>query len=360
MKKTAILLTALWAVLALAAWTVPQKAMDAAERRPLAQRPALTLEGAASGRFQADFEDYSLDQFPLRQTFRRLKALFHRGILGQRDDHGIYLCQGHAAAQVYPLKDASLEHALSRFSYLHQGFLAGSPAKMAIIPDKNYYLAPDSGQLSIDYDVLFRQVREALPWAEQIDLTAFLTAEDFYRTDTHWRQERLLGAAQALCAALDVTAPRQEDYQVETLDQPFYGVYYGQAALPMEPDTISLLRSPLLDACTVYDYESGQTTAVYDESKLEGKDLYEVFLSGPRSLLTIRNSSGQAGKELLVFRDSFASAIVPLLLRDYESVTLIDIRYIQIDLLDRFLDYHGQDVLLLYSAPVLNSGETIK
>jgi len=41
-------------------------------------------------------------------------------------------------------------------------------------------------------------------------------------------------------------------------------------------------------------------------------------------------------------------------------VTLVDIRYIQIDVLDRFLDFHGQDVLLLYSVPVLNNSGTIK
>lgn len=360
MKKTAIFLTILWAVLTLAAWTAPTKAVDDAERRPLSPRPAFRLEQVLSGRFQTDFESGSLDQFPFRQSFRRLKALFHRNVLGQRDDHGIYLCQGHAVAQVYPMKADSLDHALSRFSYLHRGFLQGSSAKMAVIPDKNYYLGEESGQLSLNYDALFRQVEEALPWAEQIDLTGSLTAEDFYRTDAHWRQERLFGAAKAICESLGVSPPKPEDYRVETLERPFYGVYYGQAALPMEPDELSLLRSPLLDECTVFDYESGQTLGIYDESKKTGKDLYEIFLSGPRSLLTVRNPNGTAGRELLIFRDSFASAIAPLLLSDYETVTLIDIRYIQIDLLDRFVDFHGQDVLLLYSVPVLNSGETIK
>ena len=360
MKKKALFLTALWSALILAAWILPPKPVDDAERRPLAQRPALTLESAVSGRFQTDFESYSLDQFPFRQTFRRLKAIFHRSVLGQQDDHGIYLCQGHAVAQVYPLKEDSLDHAISRFAYLHQGFLQGSPVKMAIIPDKNYYLAEESGQLSLDYGALFRRFREEMPWAEQIDLTGALSAEDFYRTDAHWRQERLFDTARAICTALDIAAPEKDDYRVELLERPFYGVYYGQAALPMEPDTMALLHSTLLDGCTVYDHESGKTLGIYDVSKVTGKDMYEVYLSGPRSLLTIYNPKGREGRELLIFRDSFASAIAPLLLNDYSTVTLIDIRYIQIDHLDRFVDFHGQDVLLLYSAPVLNSGETIK
>ena len=63
---------------------------------------------------------------------------------------------------------------------------------------------------------------------------------------------------------------------------------------------------------------------------------------------------------MIVFRDSFASAMVPLLLQDYAKVTLIDIRYIQIDILERFVTFNGQDVLFLYSTLVLNNSGAIK
>lgn len=128
----------------------------------------------------------------------------------------------------------------------------------------------------------------------------------------------------------------------------------------MEPETLYLLESNLLDSCTVYDYETGKTLRVYDRSKEDGKDLYEIFLSGSKSLLTIENPKATTDRELLIFRDSFGSAMAPLLVQDYAKVTLVDIRYIQMDVLDRFLDFHGQDVLLLYSTLVLNNSETIK
>ena len=41
-------------------------------------------------------------------------------------------------------------------------------------------------------------------------------------------------------------------------------------------------------------------------------------------------------------------------------MTVADIRYMHMDVLDRFVDFHGQDVLLLYSTLVLNNSETIK
>ena len=199
-----------------------------------------------------------------------------------------------------------------------------------------------------------------LPWAEEIDLRPTLTGQDYYRTDTHWRQENLLPAAAALCEGLGVAPPRAEDFAATALERPFYGVYYGQAALPMEPDTLCLMESDLLSQCTVYDYETGKTGSIYDMTKLDSRDLYDVYLSGAKALLTIENPNAGTDRELIVFRDSFGSSIVPLLMEDYAKVTLVDIRYIQPDLLGQFLDFHGQDVLFLYSTLVLNNSAALK
>ena len=157
----------------------------------------------------------------------------------------------------------------------------------------------------MDYDRLFAMVEGGMPWASPIRLTDSLSIQDYYRTDTHWRQERLLPAAQVLCQALGVSSPPAGGLHRHPAGKPFYGVYYGQAALPMQPDTMYLLESKLLDECRVYDYETGETTAVYDMTKLDSKDLYDVYLSGARSLLTIENPNAATDRELIVFRDSF-------------------------------------------------------
>ena len=359
-KHQTIFLLALWGALALWAWFVPSGQLSEAERRPLAQKPAFSVETLFSGKFRTDFESYSLDQFPLRDGFRTLKSLFHTRVLGQKDNNGIYLTEGTAVKQEYPLNTDSVNHAIGRFQKLYDKYLTESRCFYAIVPDKGYYLARESGHLAIDYDALYAQMAAGMPWAKEIDLRPALTGQDYYCTDTHWRQEALIPAASALCGGLGVTAPKAEDFLLTALERPFYGVYYGQAALPMEPETMYLLESDLLDDCRVYDYESGQYTDVYNMDKLTSRDLYEVFLSGPRSLLTIENPHATTDRELIIFRDSFGSAIAPLLVTDYAKVTLVDIRYIQIDVLARFLDFHGQDVLLLYSTSVLNNSQTIK
>lgn len=357
----AAILLALWLCLTLVAWFSPAQSTSEAERRPLAQFPELSTDTVLAGKFMTKFEDYTLDQFPLRDSFRQLKSLFHYYLLGQKDNNGIYLSQGYAAKMEYPLNPDSLDHALSRFQYVYDTYLkeTGSQVYTCVVPDKSYYLAQESGVLSMDYATLFQTMAAGMPYATYVDITDTLNYTSYYRTDTHWRQEHLLATAQKLTQAMGVTAPQAEDYTQEKLERPFYGVYYGQAALPMDPEDLYILRSDLLEQCIVTNHETGKTAQVYDMEMVNEPDLYEVFLSGPVSLLTVENPNATSDKELIIFRDSFGSAITPLLLQGYRTVTLVDIRYLPTTNVGRFVDFHGQDVLFLYSTLVLNNSETI-
>lgn len=355
-------LVAVWAVLTAFAWFSPAKDTSEAERRPLAQFPEMSADSLLSGKFVQDFESYTLDQFPGRDVFRQLKSLVHYNVLRQKDNNGIYIADGYAAKLDYPVNEDALGHALERLNYVYETYLApnGSTVFASVIPDKGYYLAEQNGYPAMDYEALFQTVQEKMPWATHIDITDTLTAKDYYFTDTHWRQECLLGTAEKLCQAMGVTAPKAEDFTKTEVQRPFYGVYYGQAALPMDPETMYLMESQMLQDCQVYNFETGKYTPVYDMVQLTSKDLYDVFLSGPQSLLRIENPNAKTDRELIVFRDSFGSSVTPLLVQDYKTVTLVDIRYLDSRMLDKFLEFNGQDVLFLYSTLVLNAGTTLK
>jgi hypothetical protein len=352
----------LWAGLTLFAWLKPPAPSSDAERRMLAQMPQFSGENLLSGSYMTQFDSYATDQFPYRQWFRQLKAGFHYNVLSQKDNNGIYLVDGVAAKLEYPLNDASIQHAISVFSNVHDRYLKGTDCKIyqAVVPDKGYYLAQNNGFPAIDYKALFNRITNSLPWAAEVDLTDCLTADDYYRTDTHWRQERLLKAAGRLCEAMGAPFPRQDDYTPTPLDVPFYGVYYGQAAIPMEPETIYMLENELLSQCTVYNYETGKTTSIYDMAKRSSKDLYDIYLSGAAALLRIDNPNATTDRELVVFRDSFGSSIIPLLVQGYKTITVVDLRYMQSSLLAQFMEFSDQDVLFLYSTLVLNDSNALK
>lgn len=73
-----------------------------------------------------------------------------------------------------------------------------------------------------------------------------------------------------------------------------------------------------------------------------------------------RIPNAQAERKLLVFRDSFAASLLPLLAEGYSEITLADIRYLSPSMLGKFIDFTAQDVLFLYSTSVLNDSSTIK
>ena len=360
-------LVALWLGLVGFAWFGPKQEISEAERRPLAQMPQINAETLMDGKFMTNFEKFTLDQFPLRDRFRQLKSLFHYYVMQYQDNNDIYVHDGYAVKLEYPMNPESMGLAVKRFQAVYDRFLKNSDASvyLAIVPDKSYYLAEENGYLSMDYDAFFAAMEKDMPWATPIDLTPTLDITDYYYTDTHWRQEKLLDAAKKLCEAMGVEAPKAEDFTQVALERPFYGVYYGQAALPMEPETVYLMQSDLLDRCTtslgVMDNKTGALSyeklynSVYDMEKAEGKDMYEVYLSGSESLLRIDNPNATTDKELVIFRDSFGSSISPLLVQGYKSVTLVDIRYISSSLLGRLIEFHDQDVLFMYSTSVLNS-----
>lgn len=358
-------LVAVWLGLAAFAWFAPAEAVSQAERRPLAQMPVLQWDTLLNTEFMQDFEEYTLDQFPQRDFFRTIKALFHNYGLMQKDNNGIYIADGYAAKLDYPLNMQALMGATNRFDRVYEMYLKNSDCNIyvSVVPDKGYYLAGKHGYPMLDYEVLFSQVQNDMPWAEYIDITACLQLQDYYRTDTHWRQERLIPVAQKLAQSMGATLPQLAGFEATALERPFYGVYYGQAALPMSSETMYILNSPVLDGCTVSGYDTmGRpiTMQVYNKMDLESSDLYDIYLSGVEGYLTIDNPAAMTDRELVIFRDSFGSSLAPLLVESYSKITLVDIRYMNMTMLRQLMEFESQDVLFLYSTLVLNNPDAFQ
>ena len=189
-----------------------------------------------------------------------------------------------------------------------------------------------------------------------IDIFSELSIDDYYKTDSHWRQEKIVPVAKKIAKEMGVSL--RGEYEKIALDKGVYGVYYGQYALPLSSEPMYFLMNDDIKNATVYDYS--KNFDVYDLSKGYGRDPYEAFLGGALSLVTIENENASTDKELVMFRDSFGSSIAPLFIEGYKKITLVDIRYIHPDMMDEFIKFNNQDILFLYSTSVLNNSETLK
>ena len=351
-----LLFAAFFIALTAACWFHRPNAESLTERRKLAQMPEFTAQSFLSGRFASNFESYTQDQFPLRERFRTLKAVFQTKVLGRNDNNNIYGNNDTLAQLEYPENLSSADYAAGKFQEVARRYLNGSNhVYLSVIPDKGYFL---EGIPKMDYDAFVARLTEQASFSNYVNIFPTLSLEDYYRTDTHWRQEKLLPTAQALAQAMGKEIG--DDFSIEDTGISFRGVYAGQSALPVEGEKMYYVTSPVLDTADVWDGENSRSIGVYDFEKLQSRDPYEFYLSGSLSLVTLTNETAATDDRLILFRDSFGSSIAPYFLDCYKEVTLVDIRYLPVSRLGKLIDFENADILFLYSTLVLNHSETIK
>ena len=346
--------------LTLFAWLKPADDFSETERRPLDQFPTLTVETIFNGKFMSEFEEYTLDQFPLRDAFRSLKAMTHFYVFGQTDNNDVYVADGYISKIDYPLSEKAMDNAVRKFQNIYKRYMEGTNVNVyySIIPDKNCFLAEENGYPAYDFSEMQSYMNSKLTNMTYIDISGLLSVEDFYVTDTHWKQENIQDVAVALGNAMGT--PLQAKYEMVTLDIPFYGVYYGQLGLPVKADEISYLNNTLFDSCIITNHENGKTIPMYSMDKAEGRDPYEMFLSGSLAVITIENPNATTDKELVIFRDSFGSSLTPLLVEGYSKITVLDARYLNEGMIGNFVTFDNQDVLFIHSSGVINNETAFK
>jgi len=330
------------------------------EKRKLSKLPEISLETVVNKKFMDDFESYAQDQFPGREMFRKAAAFFSCNVLQKADSHDIYMVDGSAAKLDYPLNESSVEYAVKRFGTVYDKYLkdAGCNIYLSIIPDKGYFLAPVKNYPAMDYDGLVVGITLGMNYAGYIDIFDTLDAQSYYLGDPHWRSEKIGPAAEKIATAMGVTL--NCDYTVKTLSNVYRGTYAGQSALMIKDEYISYIDNEVISSATVNNLENNTVCGVYDYEKGEGRDPYEFFLSGPVSLMEIHNEAAASERKLIMFRDSYGSSIAPYFIEAYSEIVLIDIRYLSPEILGKFVDFEGADVLFIYSTSVLNHSETIK
>ncbi len=319
------------------------------ERRQLASFPEVTWESIRSGEFAREFESYTTDRFPLRDSWRRIKSYVRFYVFQQEENNDLFLKDGHISKLEYPMNPPMLDYAASLFTKIRQQHFPENNVYFSVIPDKNRYLA----ELKLDYGAMESYMEQKMEDCTFIPLAQLLEAEDYYYTDSHWRQERIVDVAGHLAKSMGTEL--SGTYQTKTLDLPFYGVYAGQSALHCKPDTINYLTNETIAGLRVTGAQG-----VYDLKKADSRDPYEFFLSGNQPLVKISNPQKPEGKKLVVFRDSFASSLMPLLAEGYSEITMVDLRYINSALLSQYVDFSEADVLFLYSVGLLNNSISMK
>ena len=255
------------------------------------------------------------------------------------------------------VNENTIKNNVKKINNILENHLNNMNVYFSTIPSKEYYLDnenPVNNEFKYMENMIKSELNESIKY---IEISDTLDLTNFYKTDMHWRQESLAKTVEKLEEEMNVESTELE-YEKETLGD-FYGTYYKELNdTTIGPDELIYLTNSMIENSTVYNEEKNIQEPVYNLARTEEtNNKYDVFLSGATAIQEIENKSINNGKKLIIFRDSFGSSIVPLLIKDYGEILLVDIRYVNSNLLSNYIDfneYENQDVLFLYNSRVIN------
>lgn len=331
--------------LALASLLTPEREFSPNENRYLQLKPSLTWTTLMDGTFTQKAEDYVADQIALRDRWMEASSLVQRAALRLEINDTWLGRDGRYFAKVTPdtFDTAQYEKNLAQV----KDFFDANPDKdcrMMMVPTPAYMLRDDlpANAPLFDAEGCFDTLLNTMG-GQAIDLRAALlpdAANMYYRTDHHWTTQGALTAYQAWCAA---TGHTPQDWQLETASTCFRGTLYSKVLLPDSVyDEVDYCPDITIESA---DCDGTVTDSLYDLAALEKKDKYELFLGGNYAKAVLRTGV-ENGKHLLLIKDSFANSLVPFLCGDYETITMVDLRYCR-EKIQPLAD-EADDVLVLY------------
>ena len=297
-----------------------------------------------------------MDNFYQRETFRKLKTSVELDVFKKQDVNKIYKYNDFLVEQIYPLDEKSATNLTNKINYIKDSYLnETNKIYYSIIPDKNYYT--DNSHLKLDYDKMQQIMENNLNGLQYIDIFQDLSLDSYYYTDSHWKQEKLQNVAKTIAENMNFSITQNYNEQKVAT---FKGVYAGQLPINTKEDEIKILVNDVIADANAYNYETKEQGEIYNFKKLTGYDKYDIYLSGATPLIEISNANNKTNKTLVIFRDSYASSLAPLLMEGYSKITLVDTRYISPKILNEYVDFENADILFLYSTLVINNSMALK
>ena len=302
------------------------------ENRYLEQRPKFTTAKLFDGSFMKDYETFITDQFPERSFFMGVKTAVER-LRGRTDDNGVYFGKD---GYLFGKYDASLfesETARNNEKTIAE-FVKAYADKFGKGNEAGDEYVTDLG------DNLKKHANEYI----------------YYRTDHHWTSLGAYYGYEAVASGLGLKAQPLDKLKADTVTKDFLGTYDSKVNTGVIggviPDDITLYSSKEIDkAKMVWDNDEGKSyDSIYVLSALKGKDKYTVFFGGNHSVTDIKTDNN-TGKTLLLIKDSFAHSLAPFLIKDYDRIIMLDLRYFNKSL-KKYIDENKiTDLLVLYSTP---------
>lgn len=336
---------------------VQDKEMSEQQNKMLAQKPKFSLEGVLSGTYMERYENYLKDQFAGSDALQRLQVSLKR-LGGSKLENEIYIGKdGQLMDEIVTPDQATLRENLDAIK-LFADANDDLNIYMILVPDAANILSEKLPRLATtaDQDTMIAQVEKQLGDSVRwIDATSVMEQHEkeyiYYRTDRNWTSLGAFYVFTQACETLGIDVGAQSTFVAYPVSTTFNGILSAKSSVGLnETDDIYIYVQKENAGEVVINYvdEQRKTTSLYDSSKLETRNQYNLFLGGDTSLIDIKTVS-TSERRLLLVKDSFANCFVPFLEPYFREIVMVDPRYYG-GTIDEIMDtYRITDVMFLYS-----------
>lgn len=345
----------------------PDRESSQRENRNLTQLPKLTAASLFSGDYMTRFEKYMSDQVVGRDGFVAAKTFLNRAT-GKTEQNGVYIGEdGWLFEEPSKYDDEKVTETVDAIRSFfeeceieHQMFVL-VPNSSEIVTDKlPKHLSFESQENQIQK--IYSRLPEKI---NCIDAEGALKnggnpEKLYYKSDHHWTSYGAKSVFDTVAKSweLDVDSV---NYQTYALSDSFFGTLSSSSGIYDNPDVIEAII-PENSAGTYIVLNSSQKTksvSMFDLSKLENGNQYEVFLGGNFSKLTITTTSNTENK-LLLFKDSYANCMLPMLTPFFKEIVVVDARYFTDDIRTVVNDGEFTHMMFLYNVNTFLEDTSLK
>lgn len=355
----AVIFITVIAVFVVANLLIRDKSFSAKENRALEQRPKISANGLASGRYMNQCEDYMADQFAGRDFWMTTKTRVDL-LLGKRESNGIFKGKdGYLLGEIEKSDDERMGQnleAMKNFSQKHEdikSYVMLVPNSANILKDKLPRNAVTENQEKQFSDIQ-KELGEELKWVDmQTTLEKHKEEDIYYKTDHHWTTLGAYYGYKELATVIGLDEAKEPEWKPYAVSVDFNGTSSSTSGYnAREKEAIYIYSTPKVEdnpeVVVNYVDKKEKTATLYDREKLNERDQYAMFLSGNHGQVNIKMDS-ESTERLLLIKDSYANCLVPFLTPYYREIVIVDPRYYYGDIEQIISENKITQILYLYN-----------
>lgn len=334
---------------------IPDHKQSETENRPLQTFPSLNMEHVLSGQYGKDLNTWFSDQFVFRDQNIHVKYLIQK-FTGVKEIQGVYLTKRGLIEKTSEVNKKQLDRNLKAINSFKEnnpdlkvGFML-APNAVSIEKD-SLPKSADCLDQNKQMDDIYNRIDDSI---KKIDLRSTLEKHKdeylYYKTDHHWTSLASYYSYQKLASSFKLDKTNKNDYKIYPVADSFEGTLANKTGSMNIKDEIDIYVPKTKTDYVVTDESTNKKSrTIYHSEALETKDQYAVFMGGNKSLFHI-NIDNDSNKHLLLIKDSYANSLIPFLIPEYASITVIDPRYYFDDYTRLIQNDLITDVLFMYNS----------